>query len=108
MWTVTLKVWPQVVTLHLLGGFTVVSIIWLLVQRLKGWSWQLPEVQVQQLLRLKGLAKAGLLIRRRSGFICDRVSIYLYVFVFEVKCQACTNNHGFKFVCCRAYGFDRL
>ena len=31
MWTVTLKLWPQVVTVHLLGGFTVLSIIWLIV-----------------------------------------------------------------------------
>lgn len=27
MWTVTLKLWPQVVTAHLLGGFTVLSLI---------------------------------------------------------------------------------
>ena len=25
MWTVTLKLWPQVVTTHLLGGFTMLS-----------------------------------------------------------------------------------
>lgn len=30
MWTVTLKLWPQVVTLHLLGGFTTLALLGLL------------------------------------------------------------------------------
>lgn len=34
MWTVTLKLWPQVVTAHLLGGFTMISLLWLLALRL--------------------------------------------------------------------------
>jgi cytochrome c oxidase assembly protein subunit 15 len=34
MWTVTLKLWPQVVTAHLLGGFTTLALIWLLRLRL--------------------------------------------------------------------------
>lgn len=29
MWTVTLKLWPQVVTAHLLGGFSILSLLWL-------------------------------------------------------------------------------
>lgn len=33
-WTVTLKLWPQVVTAHLLGGFTTLSLLWLLLLRL--------------------------------------------------------------------------
>ena len=32
-WTVTLKLWPQIVTLHLLGGFATVSLIWLYMTR---------------------------------------------------------------------------
>ena len=28
-WTVTLKLWPQVVTAHLLGGFATVALLWL-------------------------------------------------------------------------------
>ena len=28
-WTVTLKLWPQVVTAHLLGGFATLSLLWL-------------------------------------------------------------------------------
>lgn len=35
-WTVTLKLWPQVVTAHLLGGFTTLSLIWLLYLRQGG------------------------------------------------------------------------
>lgn len=29
-WTVTLKLWPQVVTAHLLGGFSTLALLWLL------------------------------------------------------------------------------
>ncbi|MFZ3183116.1 MAG: COX15/CtaA family protein [Pseudomonas sp.] len=36
MWTVTLKLWPQVVTAHLLGGFTTLSLLLLLSLRLSG------------------------------------------------------------------------
>lgn len=39
MWTVTLKLWPQVVTAHLLGGFATLSLLWLYVQRLSQWRW---------------------------------------------------------------------
>lgn len=35
MWTVTLKLWPQVVALHLLGGFTTISLLTLLTLRLR-------------------------------------------------------------------------
>ena len=38
MWTVTLKLWPQVVALHLLGGFTTLSLITLLTLRLRARS----------------------------------------------------------------------
>jgi len=33
MWTVTLKLWPQVVTTHLLGGFATLVLLWLLYLR---------------------------------------------------------------------------
>ena len=35
-WTVTLKLWPQVVTAHLLGGFATFSLLWLIYQKLGG------------------------------------------------------------------------
>lgn len=44
MWTVTLKLWPQVVTAHLLGGFATLSLLWLMVQRLGGYQWQVGTV----------------------------------------------------------------
>jgi cytochrome c oxidase assembly protein subunit 15 len=62
MWTVTLKVWPQVVTLHLLGGFSVVSIMWILVQRLQNLHWALPASQYRQVKALKPFAIAGLVV----------------------------------------------
>jgi cytochrome c oxidase assembly protein subunit 15 len=34
-WTVTLKLWPQVVTLHLLGGMSTLALLWLLHLRLR-------------------------------------------------------------------------
>ena len=39
MWTVTLKLWPQVVTAHLLGGFATASCLWLLTLRLSSWRF---------------------------------------------------------------------
>jgi cytochrome c oxidase assembly protein subunit 15 len=42
-WTVTLKLWPQIVTTHLLGGFATLSLLWLLLLRLGvGAHWQVP------------------------------------------------------------------
>ncbi|MCY1397314.1 Heme A synthase [compost metagenome] len=49
MWTVTLQLWPQVVTAHLLGGFTTLSLLLLLSLRL---SNAFPPLQLPQRLRL--------------------------------------------------------
>lgn len=43
MWTVTLKLWPQVVALHLLGGFTTLSLLTLLTLRLRRRQLQSSE-----------------------------------------------------------------
>ena len=56
MWTVTLKLWPQVVTAHLLGGFCTLSLLWLLLQRLGDYRWPLPEVSTIALYRIHRLA----------------------------------------------------
>lgn len=62
MWTVTLKLWPQVVTAHLLGGFTTISLLWLLTLRLNNQRWQLPAIVEPKLTALRPLVVIGLLI----------------------------------------------
>ncbi len=55
-WTVTLKLWPQVVTAHLLGGFATLSLLWLLALRLgMGRGWHAPA-------EVKRIAAAGLVV----------------------------------------------
>ncbi len=49
MWTVTLKLWPQVVALHLLGGFTTLSLLTLLALRLRRQSQRQRGVKVNVL-----------------------------------------------------------
>ena len=61
-WTVTLKLWPQVVTAHLLGGFTTLTLLWLLALRL-GWRVTPAEGEARGVQRaLVPLAAAGLLV----------------------------------------------
>lgn len=67
MWTVTLKLWPQVVTAHLLGGFATVSLLWLLVQRLGGWRWQLAADSLRKLKPLALLVLALAIIQIALG-----------------------------------------
>lgn len=57
MWTVTLKLWPQVVTAHLMGGFATLSLLFLLTLRLSGW---LPALAIPR--RLQRWATAGLVL----------------------------------------------
>jgi cytochrome c oxidase assembly protein subunit 15 len=58
MWTVTLKLWPQVVTSHLLGGFATLSLLFLLTVRLSGAFAPLPDLP----RRLRRLAALGLIL----------------------------------------------
>jgi cytochrome c oxidase assembly protein subunit 15 len=62
MWTVTLKLWPQVVTAHLLGGFTTLSLLWLLCLRLSNRPWPQPSVAPRHWQELRPLAMIGLLL----------------------------------------------
>ncbi|MBT8767388.1 COX15/CtaA family protein [Metapseudomonas boanensis] len=57
MWTVTLKLWPQVVTAHLLGGFTTLALLLLLSLRL---SNAFPARQLPA--RLRGWAAVALVL----------------------------------------------
>ena len=56
MWTVTLKLWPQVVTAHLLGGFAMLSLLWLFAQRIGPWCWTLNQALQDALPKLKRFA----------------------------------------------------
>lgn len=58
MWTVTLKLWPQVVTAHLLGGFTTLALLFLLTLRLSSAFAPLPALPG----RLRPLALLALLL----------------------------------------------
>ena len=62
MWTVTLKLWPQVVMAHLLGGFTTLSLTWLMIQRLGGFGWTLSAKLSAACLRLRFIAMLALVL----------------------------------------------
>ncbi len=62
MWTVTLKLWPQVVTLHLLGGFSTLALLWLLFLRYKNAEKETGSISTNNLSRLRKLAIAGLVV----------------------------------------------
>ncbi|WP_461537346.1 COX15/CtaA family protein [Spongorhabdus nitratireducens] len=61
MWTVTLKLWPQVVTAHLLGGFATLSLLFLLTLRLSGKRWK-PLTRSRGLGRLRLLAGMAVVV----------------------------------------------
>lgn len=62
MWTVTLKLWPQVVTTHLLGGFAMLSLLWLLTLRLDNRNWRLSDRDAGRVAALRRWAVLGLLV----------------------------------------------
>ncbi len=62
MWTVTLKLWPQVVTLHLLSGFTTLGLLWILTLRLNNSYWVLPANQYQKAIALRPWVYLGLAV----------------------------------------------
>lgn len=53
MWTVTLKLWPQVVTAHLLGGFATLSLLFLLTLRLSNVQWTIAPALILSLQGVK-------------------------------------------------------
>ena len=58
MWTVTLKLWPQVVVTHLLGGFATLGLLVVLTLRLAG----VGPAPGSHSIRLRRLARLGLLL----------------------------------------------
>ncbi|GIX31677.1 MAG: heme A synthase [Porticoccaceae bacterium] len=53
MWTVTLRLWPQVVAAHLVGGMAILALVWLLANRLADVRWRLPAATCGRLRALK-------------------------------------------------------
>ena len=56
MWTVTLKLWPQIVVLHLLGGVIILATIWYGLL-MAGWQGQHPSTSELPTLLLSRLAQ---------------------------------------------------
>lgn len=61
-WTVTLKLWPQVVTAHLLGGFATLALLWLLTLRLNNYRWTVTPATAQAMQSLKPILIIVLLL----------------------------------------------
>ncbi len=62
MWTVTLKLWPQVVTAHLLGGFATLSLLLLLYLRLRPLPPPVAAAQRSRLRSFRPWALGGLVL----------------------------------------------
>lgn len=62
-WTVTLKLWPQVVTLHLLGGFATLTLLWLYGLTLARPGWRVAST----LMPLIGSALAVVALQAALG-----------------------------------------
>ena len=59
MWTVSLKLWPQVVTLHLLGGFSVLSLLFLAELKLRRHDRLNPVITLTSWESQSGLKALG-------------------------------------------------
>ncbi|MBV1907278.1 MAG: COX15/CtaA family protein [Pseudomonadales bacterium] len=63
MWTVTLKLWPQIVTVHLLGGFMTLVVLWLIRLKLVA-----SGIEAETVARTHVLSKNfGLKVHARLG-----------------------------------------
>lgn len=69
MWTVTLKLWPQVVTAHLLGGFATFSLLFLLTLRLSGLQWQGLSTNAAGNVSKNGSGLKGLRLLAAAGLL---------------------------------------
>ena len=69
MWTVTLKLWPQVVTAHLLGGFATLALLFLLSLRLRGQRWRVEGALLPALMAIKPLLWLALLLLLGQVFL---------------------------------------
>ena len=67
MWTVTLQLKPLIVTLHLLGGFATLGLIWWLLLRYHGWPRPTASDPPRSLRYLHAAALAGLVVQITLG-----------------------------------------
>lgn len=61
MWTVTLKLWPQIVATHLMGGFITFTLLGVLTFRLNDF-WRLGVAAVNTIRNLRGLIIGGFVV----------------------------------------------
>jgi cytochrome c oxidase assembly protein subunit 15 len=68
MWTVTLKLWPQVVTAHLLGGFATLALLWTIYLREGGMSsLSMREADGQAVRAMARFALAAVILQVALG-----------------------------------------
>ena len=67
MWTVTLQLKPLIVTLHLLGGFATLGLIWWLLLRYHDWPRPTSSAPPRSLRYLYAAALAGLVVQIALG-----------------------------------------
>lgn len=82
MWTVTLKLWPQVVTLHLLGGFTTLCLLLLLYLRgfrqrfeLKLTRWLRPLALITLIIVFVQIALGGWVTSNYAALACTQLPL---------------------------------
>jgi len=86
MWTVTLKLWPQIVTTHLLGGFATLSLLWVI--RLKLDRYGLPS---------RTLPGADILVSDTS--IRRHARLGLVILVFQIALGGWTSSNYAALAC---------
>ena len=67
MWTVTLQLKPLIVTLHLLGGFATLGLVWWLLLRYHDWPRPMVSDPPRSLRYLYAAALAGLIVQITLG-----------------------------------------
>ncbi len=67
MWTVTLQLKPLIVTLHLLGGFATLGLVWWLLLRYHDWPRPMVAGPPRSLRYLYAAALAGLVVQIALG-----------------------------------------
>ena len=94
MWTVTLKLQPQIVSIHLLGGITTLTLLALLTMRLSPWRWQLDVDSANGIKPLKAYLWAGFALVIGQIFLGGWVASN-YAALACVELPTCLNGQWF-------------